>query len=103
MSDSENATVIVRLPVSTICANAVLDPLPELEDDPPRLPAVVDPLFPDVDDDSELELEDAAPELPAETESPGDKLASDTIVPLTGAYRLVLISACWAVCKFASA
>jgi hypothetical protein len=107
---------MVRLPVSTICANDVLDPLPELEldelaDDPPRLPTVADPAPPDADDvpdpdpdpDPELELDDAVPELPADTESPGESPARETIVPLTGAYRLVLVSACWAVCRLASA
>jgi hypothetical protein len=90
---------MVRLPVSTIWANAVLDPLPEPEpeeaDEPPRLPAdAPDAPLPEPDDELELEDEDAVPELPADTESPGESPASDTIVPLTGAYRLVLVSDC---------
>jgi hypothetical protein len=87
MSDSLNATVIVSEFVLTISANPELEPLDE-EPEPPRLPAVEDPLAPEplleLDDDDEL-LEDPLDEPPADTVSPGLRLESDAIVPLVGA------------------
>jgi hypothetical protein len=102
MSDSLKATVIDIELVFTISANGELE-LPELEVpelelpvveeedelEPPRLPAVV-PLEPPVvelEDDPLLDVLDvgAAPVDPADTESPGERLASDTIVPVIGA------------------
>jgi hypothetical protein len=94
-SDSLRETVIVIELVLTISANGELE-LPELEEDevlePPRLPAVVPPVPPvppveEVDDDPVLEVLDveALEVAPAETELPGTRLESDTIVPLIGA------------------
>jgi hypothetical protein len=94
ISDSLNATVIVSEPVFTISANAELDELDELE--PPRLPALVllgdEPVEDDDEDDDEPFVVD-----PADTESPGCRLESDTIVPLVGANSRVLASVCLAV------
>jgi hypothetical protein len=82
MSDSLNATVIVIRLVSTISANAVLEPdeplepleplepVEPVEPAPPRLPAAEVPV-PVLDPEDEPELE---PEPPAEMESPGDTL-----------------------------
>jgi hypothetical protein len=116
-SDSLKATVIVILPVLTISANGELE-LPEVEDvlpeaelpeldaepvpEPPRLPAVVpEEVLEEEPDDEEL------PEVlevdPAETASPAERLASETIVPLVGAYSLVRASAVVALCTLASA
>jgi hypothetical protein len=98
--------------VLTISANGEVE-LPEVDEDdedepePPRLPAVApavvpvvdlpeDPL-PDVVDVEALEVD------PGDTESPGERLASDTIVPLTGAYSLVAASAVSALLTLASA
>jgi hypothetical protein len=110
MSDSLNATVIVRELVLTISANAELEPLDEpLDDedplDPPRLPAVALPpavalaLLEDVPDDEPLP--DAVDVEPADTVSPGERLASETIVPLVGAVSLVFASAVPAFCTLA--
>ncbi|MGZ6622111.1 MAG: hypothetical protein ACXVHD_21015 [Solirubrobacteraceae bacterium] len=106
MSDSLNATVIVILLVFTISANEV-DPPDELEEpeepEPPRLPAVVPvpPLAEELDEDVLLELLDDVE--PPVTESPGWRLASDTILPLIGAYSFVFASACSALCTLALA
>jgi hypothetical protein len=117
MSDSLKATVIVIVPVLTISANAELElpeveedelpeaELPELEEDEvpeaPRLPAVVpeEPLeAPDAEEPVEgLDVD------PEETASPGERLASETIVPAVGAYSLVLASAVLALRTFPSA
>ena len=64
--------------------------------EPPRLPALAAagaarPL-PEPLDDEPLE-EDELPDPPADTASPGVRLDSEAIVPLTGAYSLVLLSA----------
>jgi hypothetical protein len=89
MSDSLNATVIVSVLVLMISAN----PEPELDepDEPdPRLPAVVpeplpdDPLPDDPLPDDPVE-DDELPDPPPDTASPGVRLDSDAIVPLTGA------------------
>ena len=101
MSDSLRETGSVIALESTISANAELDEPLDPEDDEeleePRLPAVpvpeppVPPPLPP-EPDEELELE--ALELdPAETVSPGRRLDNDAIVPLEGAYSLVLSSA----------
>jgi hypothetical protein len=81
---------MVILLVLTISANGELE-LPELEDDeelePPRLPAVA-PLWPpvdEVDEDPVVEDAEALEVDPAETGSPAERLARDTIVPLIGA------------------
>ena len=106
MSDSLNATVIVSVSVLTISANP--DPEPLLEEpeppDPPRLPAVVLPA-PDPPPDEELEdeLEEDPPEPPADTVSPAVRLDSEAIVPLTGAYSFVLLSAVSALWTLACA
>jgi hypothetical protein len=95
MSDSLRATVIVIELVLTISANGDVE-LPEVEEDdelePPRLPAVVPavpapPPVEELDDDPLLDVVDVeALEVdPADTESPGVRFASDTIVPLIGA------------------
>jgi multidrug efflux pump subunit AcrA (membrane-fusion protein) len=82
--------------VLTISANGELA-LPDADVDevevldPPRLPVVV-PEEPPAEDpvEDELPLEvpdiDALPVEPADTASPGERPASDTIVPLIGAY-----------------
>jgi hypothetical protein len=96
MSDSLNATVIVILPVLTMSANGEPELLaveeeeagvPELEDDvpePPRPPAVV-PEEPAVEEPDDEDPADELDVAPAETASPGERLASETIVPLMGA------------------
>lgn len=101
-SDSLNATVIVNLCALTISAKLELE---LLDDDPvvPRLPAVValEPLdvVPLLEEPLLVELELD----PDDTESPGDRLSSDTIVPLTGARSLVCLRAVFALCTLASA
>jgi hypothetical protein len=70
--------------------------------EPPRLPAVVpEEVLEEEPDDEEL------PEVlevdPAETALPAERLASETIVPLVGAYSLVRASAVVALCTLASA
>jgi hypothetical protein len=94
---------MVSVLVFTISANPELDPEPELDEpDPPRLPAVVpvlDPLPEEPDDPLDEEL----PDPPADTASPAVRLESEAIVPLTGAYSLVLVTAVSAVCTPASA
>ncbi len=77
ISDSLNGTVIVIVPEPTISANAELEPLPDDEADEPDEP---EPLV----------------VAPDDTESPGDMLARETIVPPTGAYSLVLVELSWA-------
>jgi hypothetical protein len=107
MSDSLNATVIVIVLVFTISANAELDEFDEFDElELPRLPAVeLVPLPVDELDDEllllELELLDDVD--PAETESPGWRLDSDTIVPLIGAYSFVFLSAALALWTLALA
>jgi hypothetical protein len=84
MSDSLNATVIVIVFVSTISANDELELLEELE--LPSDPAVV------LEEEDELDDEELFEALlvdPPETESPGCRLESETIVPLIGAYSFV--------------
>jgi hypothetical protein len=75
------------------------DPEPLEEFEPPRLPAVVPVPDPDelLDDEDEELLEVELPD-PPDTASPGVRLESEAIVPLTGAYSLVLftaVSALW--------
>jgi hypothetical protein len=85
MSDSLNATVIVSVSVFTISAKPDAEPLEELEPEPARLPAVVEPEDPDeLLEEDELE-EEELPDPPLDTESPGVRLESEAIVPLTGA------------------
>jgi hypothetical protein len=107
MSDSLNATVIVIVPVFTISANDEPDELEEFDEldelELPRLPAVAPvPLLVEELDD-ELLLEPLDDVDPAETESPGWRLDSDTIVPLIGAYSFVFLSAALALCTLALA
>jgi hypothetical protein len=91
MSDSLKATVIVIVLVLTISANGDAE-APEAEEDeelaPPRLPALVPPppLGDELEDDPLLDVVDfeALDVDPAETESPGAREATDTIVPLIG-------------------
>jgi hypothetical protein len=110
MSDSLNATVIVIVLVLTISANAELVPLdaaaeppdaadepPDAADEPPEPPRLPELELP-VPLVVELEPELLVPVLPADTESPGERLASDTIVPLVGADRDVSESAVSAFC-----
>jgi hypothetical protein len=112
MSDSLNGTVIVIEPALMICANGELEPLDEDEpleelELPPRLPAddepPASPEEPLDEDEAPEELLDAAPVDPAEIASPVETLASETIVPLIGAYSFVFESADWALCTLASA
>jgi hypothetical protein len=81
---------MVMLLVLTISASGELE-LPELEDgeelEPPRLPAVA-PVWPPADEAEEDPVVEDARALevdPAETGSPGKRLARETIVPLMGA------------------
>jgi hypothetical protein len=97
MSDSLKATVIDIELVFTISANGVLEllevepPVVEEEDElePPSPPAVVEPVPPLVEPVEELLLAvlgvEALPVDPTDTELPGERLATDTIVPLIGA------------------
>jgi hypothetical protein len=92
MSDSLKATVIVIVLVLTISANGEVEPAEfeaDVELEPPRLPAVVPlgPFVEELDDDPLLGVVDveALAVDPADTESPRERLASDTIVPLIGA------------------
>jgi hypothetical protein len=97
MSDSLKATGIDIVLVLTISANGELELVevepPEVEEEdevePPRVPAVVPPVPPvvEAEDDPLLDVleVDALPVDPAETELPGERLASDTIVPVIGA------------------
>jgi hypothetical protein len=102
MSDSLNATVIVSLWVFTISANVEVELL-EDEDELPRLPAVVVPVDPLEEEPDEEEFV-AVPDVePADTESPGDRLSSETIVPLVGACSSVSLSAVLALCTLARA
>ena len=85
----------------TISANVV-----ELEDDdeddePPRLPALVDVEGLEPDEDELAELEDDVD--PEDTESPGDRLSNETIVPLVGARSHVCASAVFAFATLSSA
>ncbi len=102
MSDSLNATVIVSVFVLTISAKPELDPEPLAELDPePRLPAVVEPEAPEEPlEDDPLEDEEL-PDPPPDTESPGVRLESEAIVPLTGAYSFVLFTPTSALCTAA--
>ncbi len=104
--------------MSTISANGELEPPdeppeppPEDEDEdplaPPRLPAVaLAPELP-VPPLEELPEDEVLPDAlefdPAETVSPGERFASETIVPLAGAYSLVFASAVWAFWTLACA
>jgi hypothetical protein len=81
MSDSLNATVIVRCPVSMISAKPVLleellelEPLELLEPDPPRLPAELDPEPAVAPVEPVDEPEPAEPDEPAVIASPGETL-----------------------------
>jgi len=92
--------------VLTISANPELEPLEEDDPEPPRLPAVAAPPdpepLPEPDDDEELP-EELLEEPPPDTVSPGVRLESEAIVPLVGAYSLVLLTAISAVCTAACA
>jgi hypothetical protein len=102
MSDSLNATVMVSEFALTISANP--EELELLEDEPPRLPAVVPaPVVPDEPVELDDELDEDPVEEPPETVSPGDRLESEAITPLVGAYSLVALSAVSAVWTAASA
>jgi hypothetical protein len=104
MSDSLNATVIIIVLVFTISANAELDELDEFDElELPRLPAVVPVPALEEEPSGELMLELADDVEPPETESPGWRLDSDTIVPLIGAYSFVALSAAVALFTLASA
>jgi hypothetical protein len=105
MSDSLNATVIVSESVLMISANPELELLEDEDPEPPRLPAVADPVppLPELDDDDDDDELDELPDPPADTVSPGVRLESDAIVPLVGAYSLVLATAVSAACTAACA
>ena len=107
-SDSLKATVILIVPVLTICANAELEPEEDEEDvevlAPPRPPvlAAEEPPLEDPEEEAPLLADVVAFVLePAETPSPGVRLASEAIVPLIGAYSFVPLSAVWALFTFA--
>lgn len=104
MSDSLNATVMVIVLVFTISANPAPEALDEEDEllELPRLPALALPVPPDpLVEEPEPEL--ARPVLPADTESPGERLPRDTIVPLVGADREVSDSAVSAFCTLSCA
>jgi len=109
MSDSLKATVITIWLVSTISANGELEPEPEDDDEapPPKVPAVVPaPAAPDPPllEAAEDELPPEPLELaPAGTASPGVRLASETMVPLAGAWSWVLVNSDSALLRFACA
>jgi hypothetical protein len=97
--------------VLTISANGELALLDDEEEpevlEPPRVPVVLCEELP-VDDPDEDDvaldpLDDALPVEPADTASPGERLASDTIVPLIGAYSFVLLRAVCALSTLACA
>jgi hypothetical protein len=114
-SDSLKATVIVNVLELTISANGELvlvdDDPDEVELLEPRLPAEVPEGAPvDEPDDAEVPVEpvdvadpEAFPVLPADTLSPGERLATDAIVPLIGAYSFVSLSAVCALSTLACA
>jgi hypothetical protein len=92
--------------VLTISANdelEALDALDELDEpEPPRLPALVP--VPPAEAEFDEELLDVFDDVdPAETESPGWRLESDTIVPPTGACSCVCSKAVFALWTLASA
>jgi hypothetical protein len=104
MSDSLNAMVIMSRWVLTISAKPELDEEELVEEaDPPRLPELV----PDVDEPEEPEddvpLDEFEDVDPADTESPGERLSSETMIPLVGARRRVAASEIWALWTLASA
>src|ERR1700733_12954923 len=107
MSDSLKATVMVSELVLTISANGLVeldDPVEPVEPlDPPRLPAADVALAPEPEPEPELalELDDAPP--PAVIGSPGDRSATEAMVPAAEAWSLVSSSASWAFCNVASA
>jgi hypothetical protein len=86
--------------VFVLMISAKLDPDPEEleEPEPPRLPAVVPVLDEPFEEDEALEDDEELPDPPPETASPGVRLDSEAIVPLTGAYSLVLFTAVSALC-----
>ena len=88
MSDSPKATVMVIVLVFTISASPVLvlvlaEPVVEVD------PEEVD----DEDESEDVELPEAPDDEPADTESPGEMLSREMIVPLVGAYSFVSASA----------
>lgn len=94
MSDSLKATVIVRACVLTISTKPLEDPEllddePELEPEPPRLPAVVEPdppaALPEPEPLDALEDPEPDEDPPPEMASPGESAATDTTVPVAGA------------------
>jgi hypothetical protein len=96
MSDSLNATVIVSVFVLMIVANAELElELPDPPDEDPLNRLLRLPALPEPEPEPDEPLEDEEPPLfdPADTDSPGVRLESVAIVPLTGAYSLVSFSA----------
>jgi hypothetical protein len=94
---------MVSVFVSMISAKPELDPEPdELEEfEPPRLPAVVPVEL--LEEDDALEDDDELADPPPDTASPGVRLDSEAIVPPTGAYSLVLVTAVSALCTPACA
>lgn len=99
MSDSLSATVIVSVRALTISANVV--ELEDEDDELPRLPALVDAEELEPDEDEVPELEDDVD--PEDTESPGERLCNETIVPLVGARSHVCASAILALATLSSA
>lgn len=87
MSDSLKATVIVSLRALTISAKFEDE---DEDDEPPRLPAVVPAEAVEPDEEELPELDDEVE--PEDTESPGERLSSETIVPLVGACSHVCAS-----------
>jgi hypothetical protein len=76
-------------------------PEPRLPADDPEAPAAEDP---DADEVSlDVPVVEAFPVDPADTVSPGERPASDAIVPLIGAYRFVSLSAVCALSTLACA
>jgi hypothetical protein len=92
---------MVSVFVLMISAKPEPDPeeLEEFDDpEPPRLPAVVPVPDEPFEEEDELDDDDEFPEPPPDTASPGVRLETDAIVPLTGAYSFVLVTAVSALC-----
>jgi hypothetical protein len=86
--------------VFVLMISAKPDPDPEEldEPEPPRLPAVVPVPDDPFEEEDALEDDEELADPPPDTASPGVRLDSEAIVPLTAAKSLVLFSAVSALC-----
>jgi hypothetical protein len=116
MSDSLSETLIVICEALMISMKPLVElapPLPApVEDEAPLAAASAAAAPPDAAPPDEAPPAEAPPDeelaalvplLPADTESPGEMLASETTVPLIGAYSLVSARVCLALATAASA